>query len=230
KVQRALGYKFVPVAPAVKPAEPAPPEEKPAAPLSVPTAEYTDRVQKWRAAMQAYGFDAKVKPDGTWTGVDAQGKEVTPEQNKGLYQFGARLSQQYGFSGQEQKLGQLGDAATTAAGQPAVQQGGDTGVADFYRKRGDKPITSGDDPRLSTVSVGGQTWRVNKEAAPYFQGFLNELAAKGAPIQAGEGWVYREKVGAKGISDHAFGGAIDVNQPSGSQRNFITPEFQKWIA
>jgi N-acetylmuramoyl-L-alanine amidase/Protein of unknown function (DUF2934) len=115
KVQRALGYKFVPVAPAVKPAEPAPPEEKPAAPLSVPTAEYTDRVQKWRAAMQAYGFDAKVKPDGTWVGVDAQGKEVTPEQNKGLYQFGARLSQQYGFSGQEQKLGQLGDAA-----QPSV--------------------------------------------------------------------------------------------------------------
>jgi N-acetylmuramoyl-L-alanine amidase len=91
--------------PAVKPGEPAVPP--------VPTAEYTDRVQKWQAAMRAYGFDAKVKPDGTWTGVDAQGKEVTPEQNKGLYQFGARLSQQYGFSGQEQKLGQLGDAAPT---------------------------------------------------------------------------------------------------------------------
>jgi hypothetical protein len=103
------------------PTEPQPiaqPEEKPAAPFPVPTAEYTDRVQKWRAAMQAYGFDAKVKPDGTWVGTGPDGKEVTPEQNKGLYQFGARLSQQYGFSGQEQKLGQLGDVPSTA---PAVK-------------------------------------------------------------------------------------------------------------
>jgi hypothetical protein len=106
----STAFAVTPTAPAVKPAEPAVPP--------VPTAEYTDRVQKWRAAMQAYGFDAKVKPDGTWVGVDSSGKEVTPEQNKGLYQFGARLSQQYGFSGQEQKLGQLGDAAPTA---PAVK-------------------------------------------------------------------------------------------------------------
>src|SRR4029077_11727496 len=97
------GVAVTPTMPAVKRAETAVPP--------VPTAEYTDRVQKWRAAMQAYGFDAKVKPDGTWVGVDAQGKEVTPEQNKGLYQFGAWISKQYGFSGQEQKLGQLGDAA-----------------------------------------------------------------------------------------------------------------------
>jgi N-acetylmuramoyl-L-alanine amidase/Protein of unknown function (DUF2934) len=108
--RRITGQNRAQPAPAVKPAEPAVPP--------VPTAEYTDRVQKWQAAMRAYGFDAKVKPDGTWTGIDAQGKEVTPEQNKGLYQFGARLSQQYGFSGQEQKLGQLGDAAPTA---PAVK-------------------------------------------------------------------------------------------------------------
>jgi hypothetical protein len=110
KFRRITGQNRMQPAPAVKPAEPAVPP--------VPTAEYTDRVQKWRAAMQAYGFDAKVKPDGTWTGVDDSGKEVTPEQNKGLYQFGARLSQQYGFSGQEEKLGQLGDAVPTA---PAVK-------------------------------------------------------------------------------------------------------------
>jgi hypothetical protein len=102
-----------------------------------------------------------------------------------------------------------------------------TGVADFFRKRGDQPITSSDDPRLTTVNVGDQKWRVHEEAAPYFQGFLNELASKGAPVTSSGGWAYRQKVGASGLSEHAFGGAIDVNQTG---RDEVTPEFQKWIA
>jgi hypothetical protein len=101
------------------------------------------------------------------------------------------------------------------------------GVADFFRKRGDQPITTDNDPRLTTVNVGDQKWNVNKEAAPYFQGFLSELADAGAPVSSSGGWNYRQKVGARGLSEHAFGGAIDVNQTG---RDEVTPQFRKWIA
>jgi uncharacterized protein YoaH (UPF0181 family) len=121
--------------------------------------------------------------------------------------------------------------AAQAEAQPTLiqttqSQKDTTGVADFFRKRGDQPILSENDPRLTSVNIGNQSWRVNKEAAPYFQGFLKELADGGAPIRSDGGWVYRQKVGAKGISEHAFGGAIDVNQVG---RNQVTPEFQQWI-
>jgi hypothetical protein len=102
-----------------------------------------------------------------------------------------------------------------------------TGTADYFRKRGDQPITASDDPRLTDVNVGKQNWKVNTEAAPYFSGFLSELAEAGAPVTSAGGWNYRQKVGAKGISEHAFGGAIDVNQTG---RDEVTPEFKKWIA
>jgi hypothetical protein len=118
--------------------------------------------------------------------------------------------------------------ATKPPGSASTESTQDnTGVADFFRKRGDQPITSSDDPRLTTVNVGDQKWRVHEEAAPYFQGFLNELASKGAPVTSSGGWAYRQKVGASGLSEHAFGGAIDVNQTG---RDEVTPEFQKWIA
>lgn len=102
-----------------------------------------------------------------------------------------------------------------------------TGQADYFRKRGEAPITSENDPRLTQINVGGQKWTVHKEAAPYFQGFLQELADQGAPLRSDGGWNYRQKVGAKGLSEHSWAGAIDVNQ---NGRNEVTPEFQKWIA
>jgi hypothetical protein len=118
--------------------------------------------------------------------------------------------------------------ASTEVGIPAGYKppANTSGTADYFRKRGDEPITSQDDPRLQNVTVGDQNWNVNKEAAPYFQGFLNDLKKAGAPTRSDGGWVYREKVGASGISEHAYGGAIDVNQEG---RNEVTPEFQKWI-
>jgi hypothetical protein len=121
-----------------------------------------------------------------------------------------------------------GEAPTREAetGRPEEETVG-TGVADYFRKRGDTPIRYANDPRLTTVKAGDQSWQVHREAAPYFQGFLNELASQGAPVRSDGGWVYREKVGAKGISEHAYGGAIDVNQEG---RNEVTPEFRKWIA
>lgn len=114
----------------------------------------------------------------------------------------------------------------TEAKSREEEEAGPTGVADFFRKRGDEPIKTNDDPRLTDVKVGDQTWRVHQEAAPYFQGFLNDLQKAGAPVTSAGGWNYREKVGAKGISEHAFGGAIDVNQTG---RDKVSPDFKKWI-
>jgi hypothetical protein len=118
-------------------------------------------------------------------------------------------------------------ASTTNAPGASPEGTDPTGTADYFRKRGDQPITTADDPRLTNVAVGKENWQVNKEAAPYFSGFLSELASAGAPVNSAGGWNYREKVGAKGISEHAFGGAIDVNQTG---RDEVTPEFKKWIA
>lgn len=113
------------------------------------------------------------------------------------------------------------------AGVQADTSGADnTGTADYFRKRGEAPITDENDPRLTVVSVGNQKWNVHKEAAPYFQGFLQELADQGAPLRSDGGWNYRQKVGAKGLSEHAWAGAIDVNQEG---RDEVTPEFRKWI-
>jgi hypothetical protein len=51
--------------------------------------------------------------------------------------------------------------------------------------------------------------------------------AAGAPVQSAGVWNYRQKVGAKGISEHVFGGAIDVNQTGPDE---VTPAFRRWIA
>ena len=122
-----------------------------------------------------------------------------------------------------------GTPAEPQAVQPVAVQpsGGDTGVANYFSKRGEKPITSSDDSRLTTVKVGDQTWTVHKEAAPHFQGFLQELADQGAPITSSGGWNYRNIAGSKNLSQHAYGGAIDVSQEG---RDVVSPAFRKWIA
>jgi len=135
KVQRALGYKFVPVAPPAQPLGPGteadvtkPQVPQPGTqadvggvrtPATGQASDFANRAQQWQTAMQAYGFNARINPDGSWVGTGPEGKEVTPEQNKGLYQFGALLSKQYGFSGQETKIDQLGDVRAPA--KPVTQ-------------------------------------------------------------------------------------------------------------
>jgi hypothetical protein len=110
--------------------------------------------------------------------------------------------------------------------QTQTQTGNTTGVPNFFKVRGDQPITSSSDPRLTTVSVGNQNWQVNREAAPSFQGFLSDLKNSGAPVTTSGGWNYRTIAGTKTLSEHAYGGAIDV---SSQGRNAVTPEFAKWM-
>jgi hypothetical protein len=109
-----------------------------------------------------------------------------------------------------------------------------TGRADFMRLRGDAPIRSANDPRLTTISLGNQTWPVNKEAAPYFQGFLNDLSAAGAPhLSSSGGWVFRTKRTSGQLSTHSWGGAIDIAETGMGgtiDRPAAVPaDFARWV-
>ena len=79
---------------------------------------------------------------------------------------------------------------------------------------------------LATFEVAGHKVTTNKEAAPFFRGFIEELQAKGAPINDLGGYNVRGKVGASGTSQHSYGNAVDINQVG---RNVVTPAFQEWL-
>jgi len=69
----------------------------------------------------------------------------------------------------------------------------------------------------------GMSVQVHREAASAFQGFINDLLATGYKINSLGGYNPRLKVNGKGLSEHAFGNAIDINpaqNPYG--KNLIT--------
>lgn len=59
----------------------------------------------------------------------------------------------------------------------------------------------------------GAKFRVHRAAAPYFMAFLNELEHLGYKIDPrySGGYNYRNKAGGRGLSQHAYGNAIDIN-------------------
>jgi hypothetical protein len=79
---------------------------------------------------------------------------------------------------------------------------------------------------LTSFEAGGKRVTTNKEAAPYFRGFIDELKKDGAPITSLGGYNDRNKVGAAGKSQHAFGNAVDIDQVG---RNVVKPEFLAWL-
>jgi hypothetical protein len=67
---------------------------------------------------------------------------------------------------------------------------------------------------ITTVkSPSGAEFRVNNKAAPYFQGFINDLEKEGYKIdpQHSGGYNFRNIRGGAELSEHAYGNAIDVN-------------------
>lgn len=77
---------------------------------------------------------------------------------------------------------------------------GDPNAADFREKN------------LTTIELSsGKKVEVNKQAAPSFQGFLNELEERGYDIKAIGGYSKRNIAGTNTLSQHAYGNAIDIN-------------------
>jgi tape measure domain-containing protein len=80
-----------------------------------------------------------------------------------------------------------------------------------------------DDNITSVMTKDGMTVQVHKAAADAFKGFLDELIGSGYKIKSLGGYNLRNKVNGKGLSEHAFGNAIDINpgqNPYGS--NLVT--------
>lgn len=68
------------------------------------------------------------------------------------------------------------------------------------------------DNNLVTIhSPSGVPFKVNKLAAPSFQGFLGDLAAMGYDVKNGGGYNIRNIRGGHSLSEHAYGNAIDIN-------------------
>jgi tape measure domain-containing protein len=63
----------------------------------------------------------------------------------------------------------------------------------------------------SIMASNGMTVQVHKAAADAFKGFLDELMASGYKVKSVGGYSLRDKVSGKGLSEHAFGNAIDIN-------------------
>jgi len=65
---------------------------------------------------------------------------------------------------------------------------------------------------LATIRTpGGLGAQVNVQAAPFFQGFINELEGMGYSVKKFGGYNYRNKRGGSSLSEHSFGNAIDIN-------------------
>lgn len=72
-------------------------------------------------------------------------------------------------------------------------------------------------------TTSGQSVKVNQISAQAFQGFLNDLEATGYKIKDIGGYSLRNKKGGGGLSQHAFGNAIDINPDQNPySRKFIT--------
>ena len=100
-------------------------------------------------------------------------------------------------------------------GLTASQQAEIKGKANVARtgiEWGDPHSPGFEKTNLVSVTLGnGKSVMVNKYAAGAFQGFLRDLEASGYPINSIGGYALRDKAGGGGISQHAYGNALDIN-------------------
>lgn len=99
-----------------------------------------------------------------------------------------------------------------AAATPPADIKGKANVAVAGPVWGDPSSSDFATNHLTKVTTSsGKEVTVNKYAAQAFQGFINELEASGYKIDSIGGYNYRNKVGGGGLSQHAFGNALDIN-------------------
>lgn len=82
-------------------------------------------------------------------------------------------------------------------------------MANYFRGQFGPPGTG----IIAIKTKAGAIFKVHREAGPYFLAFLNELERIGYkidPKQSG-GYSYRRMIGRTRWSQHAYGGAIDIN-------------------
>lgn len=87
---------------------------------------------------------------------------------------------------------------------------------------------------LVTIKASnGETWQVDKKAAPSFQAFISDLEAKGYNPKSSGGYNYRNIRGSNRLSEHATGDAIDINAATnalGSSETDMPPDVSQMAA
>ena len=124
----------------------------------------------------------------------------------------------HGFKNIKGDVGDIGNRGTGGSTGAGASFGGASGATP-YGSVSRANLFSGnnwkgpafDPSAMVPISAGGKTAQVNKWAAPHFQGFLNDLAARGYTFDNLGGYNPRDKRGGGGKSEHAFGNAIDIN-------------------
>jgi hypothetical protein len=72
---------------------------------------------------------------------------------------------------------------------------------------------------VSIKTPSGKAYTVNAAAAPAFAGFVADLEATGYKINSIGGYSNRGKAGGGGLSEHAYGAAIDINPGANAFRS-----------
>lgn len=116
-----------------------------------------------------------------------------------------------------QRAQQAIDAAPRASAAPAAggsrsDKDGAYGVPGAVMNYGNTGALGPPGTNLTTIRTpSGKTATVNAAAADAFSGFLSDLEKTGYKIRSLGGYSNRGKAGGSGLSEHAFGTAIDIN-------------------
>jgi len=171
---------------------------------------------------------------------NASGQFVENRIRQGMFPGGVRFR-----AGGETFVGESrGQGWKKWYGQVGKQGGGDSSLATLgpggalpanqAARLGFQPIRSGGGT-VQIKSPSGATWQVAPAAARQFSGFLKDLEATGYRATSSGGWNYRTKRGGGGLSQHAYGTAIDIDaahNPFGSSRTNMPSETsglaRKW--
>lgn len=137
-----------------------------------------------------------------------------------------------GFASQTHQLAPGTTAPTT--GSPITTPGayGVPGAVMNYGSTGALGAPGSNLTQIETAS--GLKVTVNKAAADAFKAFLDALEAEGYKIGSIGGYAMRDKVGgAGGLSEHAYGAAIDINpaqNPQGGNTTNMPADVQQLAA
>lgn len=109
----------------------------------------------------------------------------------------------------------LVNESEAARGATSDAISGDTPRGSANHMRGQYGAAGDNLVRIETPS--GKTAQVHKDAAPSFQGFLSDLEKSGYKVNDLGGYNHRNIRGGSGLSQHAYGNAIDINPAQNPQ-------------
>src|SRR5262249_6541269 len=134
----------------------------------------------------------------------------------GVTKFQQQLATPGGSQAHEQP------AAAQTAGEHYNPNAGVGGSRNYFQKISASPLQSS---QLQTIDTGYGRFRVNPQAAEDFKGWLDDMKAKGAPIQTMGFHNIRQMRRGSAWSSHSFAAAGDIDDKAS-----LSPAMRAWIA